>query len=76
MVIWVPAVNAMSKAMQSANIDKDTSLVQLKGLVLYLQKYIQKCFKEAKAEAKIIMESIDIKATFLVKRKRIITKVC
>lgn len=70
----VPAVNAMSKAMQSVNIDMDTALVQLKGLVLYLQKYKQTCFEEAKAEVKIIMESLDINPTFPAKRKRIIKK--
>ena len=77
MVIWYNllfVVNAVSKSMQSTDIDIDGALLQLKGLVSYLQKYRETGFKEAKAEAKIFVKYMDIEPIFHVKRKRFIKK--
>ncbi|KAL9286281.1 putative HAT dimerization domain, ribonuclease H-like superfamily [Arabidopsis thaliana] len=77
MVIWYNllfTMNTVSKALQSENIDIELALVQLKGLVSYLQNYRETGFQEAKAEATLIAESMDIEPKFPVKRKRIIKR--
>ncbi|XP_024011103.1 zinc finger MYM-type protein 1-like [Eutrema salsugineum] len=60
--------------MQSEHIDIDNAIVQLKGLVSFLKNYRETGFEKAKAEAKIIAESMDIEPDFSVKRKRIIKR--
>ncbi|CAA0394444.1 unnamed protein product [Arabidopsis thaliana] len=77
MVIWYNllfTMNTVSKALQSENIDIELAFVQLKGLVSYLQNYRETGFQEAKAEATLIAESMDIEPKFPVKRKRIIKR--
>lgn len=68
------AVNTVSKALQSDHIDIDDAVVQLKGLVLYLNNYREVGFDKAKEEAMIIAESMEIEPNFPVQRNRIIKR--
>ncbi|OAP01504.1 hypothetical protein AXX17_AT3G32630 [Arabidopsis thaliana] len=67
LVIWYDLlfiVNTVSKVMQIENIAIDTALVQLKGLLSYFRNYREVGFEAAKAETKIIAESMDVEPKF------------
>jgi len=48
MILWydlLAVVNRVSKTLQSADIDIDVAIIELKGLVSYLQKYRETRFE-------------------------------
>ncbi|XP_058778632.1 uncharacterized protein LOC131652705 [Vicia villosa] len=71
MVIWYDilfAVNSISKNMQSKDMRIDVAIEQLKGLILFLEKYRENGFENAMISAKEIAFEMDIEPKFHEKR--------
>ncbi|ESQ51629.1 hypothetical protein EUTSA_v10017956mg [Eutrema salsugineum] len=77
MVIWydlLSAVNSVSKNLQSEDMNIDSAIAQLNGLISYFQKFRETSFERAKSEAILLSESMDNEAVFPTKAKRVIRR--
>ena len=67
MIIWYNilfAVNTVSKSLQSADMQLDVAIQQIKGLVTYLTKYRDTGFPSAVITAKEIASAMDVEQVF------------
>ncbi|XP_025093775.1 uncharacterized protein LOC112563723 [Pomacea canaliculata] len=72
-IIWYDilfAVNTVSKSLQSADMQLDVAIQQIKGLVTYLTKYRDTGFHSAMITAKEIASEMDVEQVFKQKRNR------
>ena len=72
-IIWYDilfAVNTVSKSLQSANMQLDVAVQQIKGLVTYLTKYQDTGFHSAMNTAKEIASAMDVEQVFKQNRNR------
>ncbi|XP_059169366.1 zinc finger MYM-type protein 1-like [Physella acuta] len=72
-IIWYDilfAVNTVSKSLQSADMQLDVAIQQIKGLVTYLTNYRENGFNSAMITAKEIAKAMDVDQVFKQKRSR------